>query len=66
MERDNLAQYYRGIMQKEEREHEMLILNQRKRELKHSIKTIENYKEILEEQLEAILDRIDYLTLFTR
>lgn len=64
MERSELVQYYMRTMRQEEKESEIMNLKQRKKELKQTIKTVENYMERLESQLESVLDRIDYLILY--
>lgn len=65
MDRSELTQYYMRVLKDEEKISKMLTLRERKRELKQRIKNAENYKEMLESQLESILDRIDYLEMYS-
>ena len=39
-------------------------LKEQKKILKQRLKAVENYKEMVETQLESILDQIDYLTIY--
>lgn len=64
MDRTELAQYYMRVMKDDEKASKLLSLKERKKELKQTIKTIENYKEMMEAQLESVLDRIDYLQMY--
>lgn len=64
MDRTELAQYYMRVMKDDEKASKLLALKERKKELKQTIKTIENYKEMMESQLESVLDRIDYLQMY--
>lgn len=64
MDRTELAQYYMRVMAEDEKTSKLLALKERKKELKQTIKTIENYKEMMESQLESVLDRIDYLQMY--
>lgn len=65
MERIDLARYYMRVMQEDEKVEKLQALKQRKKELKQRIKAVNNYIEMLEAQLESILDRIDYIEIFT-
>lgn len=65
MERTELAQYYMRVMQDEEKVEKLRVLKSRKKELKQRIKSVNNYMQMLETQLESILDQIDYIEIFT-
>lgn len=64
MERSELVKYYNRVLENEEKDRKIAALKARKRELKQMIKTVENYKEILESQYESILDQLDYIILY--
>ena len=64
MERTELAQYYMRVMQEDEKIEKLRVLKSRKKELKQRMKSVNNYMQMLEAQLESILDRIDYIEIF--
>lgn len=64
MERTELAQYYMRVMRDDEKEEKMRILKEQKKILKQRLKAVDNYQQMLETQLESILDRIDYLSIY--
>lgn len=65
MERTELAQYYMRVMQDDEKVEKLRVLKSRKKELKQRIKSVNNYMQMLETQLESVLDQIDYIEIFT-
>ena len=65
MERTEIARYYMRIMQEDEKIEKLRVLKERKKELKQRIKAVNNYIQMLETQLESVLDRIDYIEIFT-
>ena len=64
MERTELAQYYMRVMKDDEKEVKLSDLKQQKKILKQRLKAVENYKEMVESQLESVLDRIDYINTY--
>jgi peroxiredoxin family protein len=65
MERTEIARYYMRVMQEDEKVEKLRVLKSRKKELKQRMKAVNNYMQMLEAQLESILDRIDYIEIFT-
>ena len=65
MERNELAQYYMRVMQNDEKEEKLRVLKEQKKLLKQRLKAVDNYQQMLETQLESILDRIDYIQLYS-
>lgn len=65
MERTELAQYYMRVMKDDEKEEKLRMLKEQKKLLKQRLKAVENYQQMLETQLESILDRIDYIQLYS-
>lgn len=53
------------VMQEDEKVEKLRVLKERKKELKQRIKAVNNYIQMLETQLESVLDRIDYIEIFT-
>ena len=64
MERTELAKYYMRVMQEDEKVEKLRTLKERKKELKQRMKSVNNYMQMLEAQLESVLDRIDYIEIF--
>lgn len=65
MERTELAQYYMRVMKEDEKEEKLRMLKEQKKILKQRLKAVENYQQMLETQLESILDRIDYISIYS-
>lgn len=65
MERTELAKYYMRVMKDDEKEEKLRMLKEQKKLLKQRLKAVENYQQMLETQLESILDRIDYIQLYS-
>lgn len=65
MERTELAKYYMRVMQNDEKEEKLRVLKEQKKLLKQRLKAVDNYQQMLETQLESILDRIDYIQLYS-
>lgn len=65
MERSELAQYYMRVMKDDEKEEKLRMLKEKKRILKQRLKAVDNYQQMLETQLESILDRIDYIQIYS-
>lgn len=65
MERTELAQYYMRLMENDEKEEKLRMLKEQKKILKQRLKAIDNYQQMLETQLESILDRIDYIKIYS-
>ena len=65
MERTELAQYYMRVMKDDEKEEKLRMLKEQKKILKQRLKAVDNYQQMLETQLESVLDRIDYIQLFS-
>lgn len=65
MERSELAQYYMRVMKDDEKEEKLRMLKEQKKILKQRLKAVDNYQQMLETQLESILDRIDYIQLYS-
>lgn len=42
----------------------MQALKEQKKVLKQRLKAVDNYKQLVETQLESVLDQIDYLNLY--
>lgn len=64
MERSELAKYYMSVMKDDEKEEKLRVLKEKKKILKQRLKAVDNYQQMLETQLESILDRIDYLSIY--
>ena len=64
MERSELVQFYRRAMKEDVKLSKLNALKEQKKILKQRLKTIENYKQMIETQLESILDQIDYLSIY--
>ena len=64
MERTELARYYMRIMKEDEKLENLRQLKEQKKILKQRLKAIENYKQMVETQLESVLDQIDYMTIY--
>ena len=64
MERTEIARYYMRVMQEYEKVEKLRVLKERKKELKQRMKSVNNYMQMLEAQLESVLDRIDYIEIF--
>lgn len=64
MERTELAQYYMRIMKEDEKSEKLRQLKEQKKILKQRLKAVENYKQMIEAQLESVLDRIDYINIY--
>lgn len=65
MERSELAKYYMRVMKDDEKEEKLRVLKEQKKLLKQRLKAVDNYQQMLETQLESILDRIDYIQLYS-
>ena len=65
MERTELAKYYMRVMKDDEKEEKLRMLKEQKKILKQRLKAVDNYQQMLETQLESILDRIDYLQIYS-
>lgn len=65
MKRTELAQYYMRVMKDDEKEEKLRVLKEQKKILKQRLKAANNYQQMLETQLESILDRIDYIQLYS-
>ena len=65
MERSELAKYYMSVMKDDEKEEKLRMLKEQKKLLKQRLKAVDNYQQMLETQLESILDRIDYIQLYS-
>ena len=65
MERSELAKYYMRVMKDDEKEEKLRMLKEQKKILKQRLKAVDNYQQMLETQLESILDRIDYIQLYS-
>ena len=65
MERSELIQHYMRVMQNDEKEEKLRMLKEQKKLLKQRLKAVENYQQMLETQLESILDRIDFLNIYS-
>lgn len=65
MERNELAKYYMRVMKDDEKEEKLRKLKEQKKLLKQRLKAVDNYQQMLETQLESILDRIDYLQIYS-
>ena len=65
MEREELTRYYMRAMQNDEKEEKLRMLKEQKKLLKQRLKAVDNYQQMLETQLESILDRIDYIQLYS-
>lgn len=65
MERNELAKYYMRVMKDDEKEEKLRVLKEKKKLLKQRLKAVDNYQQMLETQLESILDRIDYLQIYS-
>jgi hypothetical protein len=65
MERTELAQYYMRVMKDDEKEEKLRVLKEQKKLLKQRLKAVDNYQQMLETQLESILDRIDYIQIYS-
>lgn len=65
MERSELAKYYMRVMKDDEKEEKLRVLKEKKKLLKQRLKAVDNYQQMLETQLESILDRIDYLQIYS-
>ena len=65
MEREELTRYYMRAMQNDEKEEKLRMLKEQKKILKQRLKAVENYQQLVETQLESILDRIDYITIYS-
>ena len=64
MERSELVQFYQKTMKEEVKLSKIHSLKEQKKILKQRLKAVENYKQMVETQLESILDQIDYLTIY--
>lgn len=64
MERDELVQFYKRTMKEDVKLSKLQALKEQKKVLKQRLKAVENYKQIVETQLESVLDQIDYLTIY--
>ena len=64
MDRSELVQFYQRTMSEDKKVEKLRILKEQKKILKQRLKAVENYREIVETQLESILDRIDYLNIY--
>lgn len=64
MERTELVEFYRKTMKEDVKASKLQALKEQKKILKKRLKAVENYKEMIESQLESILDQIDYLCIF--
>lgn len=53
------------IMKDDEKEEKLRMLKEQKKILKQRLKAVDNYQQMLETQLESILDRIDYIQLYS-
>lgn len=65
MERTELAKYYMRVMKDDEKEEKLRMLKEQKKILKQRLKAVDNYQQMLETQLESILDRIDYIQIYS-
>lgn len=65
MEREELTRYYMRAMQNDEKEEKLRMLKEQKKILKQRLKAVENYQQLVETQLESVLDRIDYITIYS-
>lgn len=61
MNRIELTKFY---MSEPEKLEKMSNLKEQKKILKQRLKAVENYKLMVETQLESVLDQIDYLNIF--
>ena len=52
-------------MKDDEKEEKLRMLKEQKKLLKQRLKAVDNYQQMLETQLESILDRIDYIQLYS-
>lgn len=64
MERTELVQYYMRVMKNDEKSLKLQDLKQQRKILKQRLKAVENYKLMVETQLESVLDQIDYLNIY--
>lgn len=64
MERTELVQHYMRVMKSDEKSLKLQGLKQQKKILKQRLKAVENYKLMVETQLESVLDQIDYLNIY--
>lgn len=64
MEREELARYYMRAMRNDEKEEKLRVLKEQKKILKQRLKSVENYQQMVETQLESVLDRIDYINIY--
>lgn len=65
MERTEIARYYMRVMKDDEKDEKLRMLKEQKKILKQRLKAVDNYQQMLETQLESILDRIDYLQIYS-
>jgi hypothetical protein len=65
MKRTELVQHYMRVMKDDEKEEKLRVLKEQKKLLKQRLKAVDNYQQMLETQLESILDRIDYLNIYS-
>lgn len=64
MERDELVEFYKKTMKEDVKLSKLGALKEQKKVLKQRLKAVENYKQLVESQLESVLDQIDYLTIY--
>ena len=64
MERNELVQYYIRAIKEDEKVEKMRKLKEQRKILKQRLKAVENYKQMVETQLESILDQLDYMNLY--
>lgn len=64
MDRSELVQFYQRTMSEDKKVEKLRTLKEQKKILKQRLRAVENYREIVESQLESILDRIDYLNIY--
>lgn len=65
MKRTELVQYYMRVMKDDEKVEKLRVLKEQKKMLKQRLKAVDNYQQMLETQLESVLDRIDYLNIYS-
>ena len=64
MERSELVEFYRRAMKEDVKLSKLQTLKDQKKVLKQRLKAVENYKQMIETQLESVLDQIDYLCMY--
>ena len=64
MDRSELVQFYQHRMDEDKKVEKLQVLKEKKKILKQRLKAVENYRIMIETQLESVLDQIDYLNVY--